>query len=64
MRLLALIKNNPGFFLVGFSAGSNLNVFLLQLRSSCYLKNISFVSITSACNAVMDFYVFSVSALS
>lgn len=43
------------FFWFGFSASSNLTEFLLQLRSSCYLKKISFVSATSACNAVMEF---------
>lgn len=48
-------SSDPGFILVGFSASSNLNEFLLQPRSSFCLKKISFVPVTSACNAVMEF---------
>lgn len=50
-----MIKNDPGFILVGFSASSNWNEFLLQLRSSFCFKNIPFVSVTSACSAVLEF---------
>lgn len=63
-KSLAFIKNDPVFFLFRFSAGSNLNEFLLQLRSSCYLNNLIILCLLQV--LVMQwwsFCAFSVSAL-